>query len=239
MSDAVANCTLELACTVGSIADAIEALEDGADINHGGGAPLFNAIFNRNVEIIRFLIDREADLSAFITPARRATIGSVDQLIEVLMECAPPDPKAIDPGIMGEMDATIRKSGLGKPVLEGDWDGVVYFVEKLARIGAPELSEVVAEFVQLLEPAKSWGDAALFEAVKGEKKKIAKLTERYLAIECAGVEAMARAFLDNENGDPGDGAQNQASEDAADGESRVDDGTKSEGDSGNLTAIAV
>lgn len=238
MSDAVANCTLELACTVGSIADAIEALEDGADINHGGGAPLFNAIFNRNVEVIRFLIEREADLTAFITPARRATIGSTDELIEVLMECAPPDPRAIDPGIMGEMDATIRKSGLGKPVLEGDWDGVAYFVEKLARIGAQELSDVVAEFVQLLEPAKSWGDAALFEAVKGEKKRIAKLTERYLAVECEGVESMARAFLDHENGDPGDGADDGSNEESEE-KAKADAPASSSDDSGDITAIAV
>ncbi len=243
MSDAAANCTLELACTVGSVADAIEAIEDGADINYGGGAPLFTAIFNRNVEMIRLLIDRGADLSAFIPPAKQAAFESVDAIIEMLMTCAPPDPKAIDPGLMGEMDATIRKSGLGKPVLEGDWEGVVLYVEKLERIGAPELAGPVLALVDLLRPAQSFGDAALFEAVKAEKKKIAKLTDAYLAVEIDSVESLARAFLDaagqpetepGTTADPvGAESESQAGETEA-GETPEDGGT-----AGEVTAIAV
>ncbi|MCB1064416.1 MAG: hypothetical protein KDN20_16045 [Verrucomicrobiae bacterium] len=233
MSDAIANRTLDLACTVGSVADAIEALEDGADINYGGGAPLFSAIFNRNIEVIRMLIERDADLSAFIPPAKRAAFDSTDAIIEMLMTCAPPDPKAIDPGIMGELDATIRKGGLGKPVLEGDWEGMVNYVEKLERIGLPELADCVAEFVEMFLDAKSWGDAILFEAVKKGKKKIAPLTERYLAVEIDSIETLARAFLDSENGISSDESEPDTSvvEDAISSELE-------EGESDDMTAIA-
>ena len=55
MSDPAANRTLELACTVGSVEDAAEALDDGADINFGGGAPLFVAIYNKNKDILNLL----------------------------------------------------------------------------------------------------------------------------------------------------------------------------------------
>jgi len=200
MSDAIANCTLELACTVGSIENAREALEDGADIDAGGGSPLFNAIFHRNVEMVRFLIGSGADLSAIIPASKLAALSGQEAIIGLLMECAPPDPREIDPGLMGEMDATIRNSGLGKPVLEGDWDGMVFYAEKLERIGAPELCVCVTEVIDMLKPAKSFGDAALFETVKAEKKKIAAITERYAAVEGGSVEILARAFLDAGNG---------------------------------------
>ncbi|MCB1230739.1 MAG: hypothetical protein KDN19_10760 [Verrucomicrobiae bacterium] len=230
MSDAAANCTLELACTVGSVADATEALEEGADINSRGGAPLFNAIFNRNIEVIRLLIENDVDLSNFVSPAMRLNIRDIDELIEILLECAPPDPKAIDPGLMGEMDATIRKSGLGKPVLEGDWDGVCYYIDKLKRIGLTEMSEIVAEFVSMFEPAKSWGDAALFEAIKADKKKIAKLTERYVGIECESIETLARAFLDAE-----ENRQNEKPTSPA----KAAEPTVEAADSDDITAVAV
>lgn len=237
MSDSAANCTLELACTVGSVADALEALEEGADINFKGGAPLFNAIFNRNVDLIRLLIERDADLSSFIPPTKRVLIKDMDELIEVLLECAPPDPRAIDPGLMGEMDATIRAKGLGKPVLEGDWDGMVYSIDKLKRIGLPELSAIVAEFVAMLEPAKAWGDAALFEAVKGEKKKIKQMTERYTEVECPdSVEVMARAFLDAEEN------EKAVTSSKAEGEEAESEAAEESGEatgSSGLQAIAV
>lgn len=209
MSDPIANCTLELACTVGSLDNALEALEEGADINHGGGAPLFNAIFNRNREMITLLVERGADLSNFVSPAKQAVLGSPEETIAMLMECAPPDPNAIDPGLMEEMDGTIRSKGLGKPILEGDWDGVVAYVEKLERIGAPDLSAVVAEVVEMFRPVQEFGDAALFEAVKAEKKAVKALTERYEEIQLPfSIEEMARRFLEvgeaEKVGDSGD-----------------------------------
>lgn len=233
MSDPIANCTLELACTVGSIDNALEALEEGADINAGGGAPLFNAIFNRNVELIHLLVERGADLSNFISPAKQALLGSVEQTIDMLMECAPPDPNAVDPGLMGEMDATIRSKGLGKPVLEGDWDGVTGYVEKLEKVGAAELASVVSEMVELLRPAREFGDAALFEAVKAEKKQIASMTERYEAVELpASVEQMAREFVEAEERGEVAGAS------AGDGEALPAEG-EADPSEGDVPAIAV
>ena len=60
------NRTLELACTVGCLANAKEAIEEGADVNFQGGAPLFLAIINRNRDIINLLLDHEAIPDAFL-----------------------------------------------------------------------------------------------------------------------------------------------------------------------------
>lgn len=234
MSDPTVNLTLELACTVGSVDNALEALEEGADIDHGGGAPLFNAIFNRNLDVILMLVERGADLSNFISPAKQAALGSTEETIEMLMECAPPDPNAIDPGILGEMDATIRSKGLGKPILEGDWEGMVAYVEKLERIGAPEMSAVVAEVIELLRPAQSFGDAALFEAVKAEKKGIAAITERYESIQMPfSIEEMARQFLDGEEKGEVSGSSSEESD-------SVDSHRSDDSEAGDeISAIAV
>ena len=116
MSDPAVNCTLEVSCTVGSLDNALDALEEGADINCRSGAPLFNAIFNRNIEIIRLLIERGADLSLFLPAAKLKPLGDdIDQIVDALMACAPPDPDAIDVDAMEEFDEEIRAKGLESP----------------------------------------------------------------------------------------------------------------------------
>ena len=66
MSDPIANRNLELACTVGALDNAIEALEEGADVNYQGGAPLFLAIIDRNRPLIRVLLDHGAEGDAWL-----------------------------------------------------------------------------------------------------------------------------------------------------------------------------
>lgn len=194
MSDPVANRTLDLACTVGSVSNAIEAIEDGADVNNGGGAPLFTAIFNHNPEVVRVLIEHGADLSNFLPPAKRAGLSGIDEIIAVLMTFAPPDPRAIDPVLMEETDAILRKGGLAKPVEEGEWDGLVLFAEKLETIGAAECFAALRELLEMLRPAWSFGTAALLASVKAEKKRIADLSQRYLDSP-ESVGDLARAHL--------------------------------------------
>jgi hypothetical protein len=194
MSDPVANRTLDLACTVGSVADAIEAIEDGADVNNGGGAPLFTAIFNHNPAVVRVLIEHGADLSNFLTPARRAGLTEIDEIIAMLMTFAPPDPKAIDPTLMEETDAILKKGGLGKPVEDGEWEGLVLYAEKLEKIGATESHAALTELLDLLRPAWSFGTAALLASIKAEKKKVAALSQRY-AEAGEDIGNLAQAFL--------------------------------------------
>jgi hypothetical protein len=194
MSDPVANRTLDLACTVGSVADAIEAIEDGADVNNGGGAPLFTAIFNHNPEVVRVLIQQGADLSNFLPPAKRAGLTDIDEIIAVLMTFAPPDPRAIDPTLMEETDAILKKGGLGKPVEDGEWESLVLFAEKLEKIGAAECHASLAGLLDLLRPAWSFGTAALLASIKAEKKKIAALSQQY-AEAGEDIGNLAQAYL--------------------------------------------
>lgn len=196
MSDPVANCTLELACTVGSIDNALEALDEGADINFGGGAPLFAAIFNRNREIVRMLVERGAEISHLLPKSKQVGISGIEQLIDLLMTFAPPDPKAIDPALMAEFNEILRKDGLGKPVEDGDWDGLVIYGEKLEKIGANQSLEAVNEVLDLLRPAWSFGTAALMASLKAEKKKIAAASKRYVDAD-EDIATLARIHLAN------------------------------------------
>ncbi len=95
MSDPIANRTLELACTVGAPDDAIEAIEDGADVNYQGGAPLFQAIMNRNREMIHLLLDHGAVADSFIAKKKLALVKDRDDLIEELISCAPHNPRDV------------------------------------------------------------------------------------------------------------------------------------------------
>ncbi|MCP5541612.1 MAG: hypothetical protein H7A52_15835 [Akkermansiaceae bacterium] len=206
MSDPVANCTLELACTVGSICNAEDALEDGADVNFGGGAPLFAAIFNRNRDMIAYLLDHGADASFFVAEARLRVLGADRAaLIEALMEGAPPDPNAIDPVTMAELHQELRDSGIESPIKNGDWDGLNRFSDKLGRIGAEAARALVEEALDLLRPAKAFGDAALLESVKAEKKKLAAISERYREA-AEDIENLATLFLMQSN-DPAANAE--------------------------------
>ena len=95
MSDAIANRTLELACTVGSLENAIEALEDGADVNFRDGSPLFLAIVNRDRAIINFLLDHGVNGETMLPKKILKSIHSREDLVEELVACAPYNPRQI------------------------------------------------------------------------------------------------------------------------------------------------
>ena len=136
MTDPIASRTLELASTVGSLDDAREALEDGADVNFRSGAPLFLAIVNRNRPIINFLLDNGADSERFIPGKKLKQIRSREDLIEELVSCAPFNPRDLKIEELQEIDSGIREVGVEFLVSELDWDNATRFRDTLNAIGA-------------------------------------------------------------------------------------------------------
>ncbi|MEM9284149.1 MAG: hypothetical protein AAGA96_20205 [Verrucomicrobiota bacterium] len=148
MSDPIANRTLELACTVGALDDAIEAIGDGADVNFQGGAPLFLAIMNRNRVIINLLLDHGADGECYIAKKRLGAIKTREDLVEELIACAPYNPRDVKLDQISEIDSGIRDTGVQYLFSELDWDHATRFRDSLDAIGAGTSHRCVAEFLQ-------------------------------------------------------------------------------------------
>lgn len=180
MSDPIANRTLELACTVGSIDDAIEAIEDGADINLHGGAPLFLAIMNRNREIIDFLLDQGADADGFIAKKKLSLIKSREDLIEELIACAPYNPRDVKPEQIQEIDSGIRQSGVEFLVSELDWDKAARFRDSLDAIGAGTTHRCVAEFLQWARSENGTSRDGIGDFLSANHDAISEYRDRYL-----------------------------------------------------------
>ncbi len=81
---------LEVACRVGSLPDFERAVEEGADLNFDGGAPLFLAIFGHHRHLVERLVAGGADVSLFLTKAKLEKLKSPQQIVDALMEGAPP-----------------------------------------------------------------------------------------------------------------------------------------------------
>ena len=96
MSNWSADYELTVACKVGSLANVKRALEEGANVNHGGGEPLFVAIMDSNREIVDLLLRAGADVSMFVTKTRLKKLKTDEDKLEALMECAPPSPEPED-----------------------------------------------------------------------------------------------------------------------------------------------
>lgn len=90
MSEWSADRELELACKVGSIQDFERAIEEGANVNCDGGSPLFVSIMTHNREIIARLVELEADVGMFLSAAKRKKLKTSEQIVEALLEGAPP-----------------------------------------------------------------------------------------------------------------------------------------------------
>ena len=194
MSDPAANRTLELACTVGAVDDAAEALDDGADIDFGGGAPLFLAIYNKNREILNLLVDRGADLGQFLpAPKVKRLAGDRDALLEALLACGPKEEGVDeDPAKLAEFAAELKANGLEQPILKGDWDGIIAFRETLESIGAKSTEACVSGFLALVEPARDFGEEAISEMIDANADAIGRLNEQLRAAE-EDLEALAKA----------------------------------------------
>ncbi len=181
MSNSVANRTLELACTVGAEDDAIEAIEDGADLDCHGNAPIFLAIMNRNRNILNLLIDRGAETDFFLAKKRLKLIRSREDLIEELIACAPQNPRDVKPDQIEEIDLGIRNDGVKFLLSEMDWDNATRFRDSLNAIGAGSSHRCVAEFLQWAQSENGLQRDALNDFLTENKPAIEDYRDRYLA----------------------------------------------------------
>ncbi len=183
MNDPVANAQLELACRLGVLDDLVEALEDGADIDCNGGAPLFFAVQAGDPAIVSALLERGADVSCYELDA------SADDVIERLMAMVPARPeRAVSSGGMAELDAKmlrafhrmISNKGLAEPIKKGRLEEYEAFHKGLGSIAAEECQAVVSEFFQLIKPTEGNSEAvAAALADPANSEKLAELGERY------------------------------------------------------------
>jgi|SRR6056297_2736874 len=181
MSDPIANRTLELACTVGAVDDAIEAIEDGADVNFQGGAPLFLAIMNRHRSLIHLLLEHEAEAEGFIAKKKLAVIRNQDDLVEELIACAPHNPRDVKPDQIAEIDHAIRSEGVEYLLAEIDWDKATRFRDSLDAIGAGGSHRCVAELLQWVRSENGSNRDELGHFLVDHENTITEYRERYLS----------------------------------------------------------
>ncbi|NNE90464.1 MAG: hypothetical protein HKN23_02355 [Verrucomicrobiales bacterium] len=197
MSDPVANRTLELACTVGAIDDAEEALEEGADVNFQGGAPMFLAILNRHRHMVNFLLDHDADISTLLSPAKMRPLTTRFLLVEALIGCAPHDPRNVKPEKIQEVHSVLKTEGIDKLIREIDWDNATLFRDNLNAIGANSTFRTVSEFLHWtrfeheIEP----GCEAADFFVESHEDEISEYRNRYLSSN-EDLVALANVYLE-------------------------------------------
>lgn len=198
MTSPIANRTLELACTVGSLEDAREALEEGADVNFRSGAPLFLAIVDRNRTIINFLLDNGADSELFIPRKKRRLIRSREDLVEELVACAPYNPKDLKIEELQEIDLGIREVGVKYLVSELEWDNATRFRDTLNVIGAGSKHRCVAEFLQWAR-VESRAGSGIESFLDSNDNVVSEYRDRYLATG-EDLIALASDFLNSSDG---------------------------------------
>ncbi|MEM6279855.1 MAG: hypothetical protein AAF733_10275, partial [Verrucomicrobiota bacterium] len=181
MSDPIANRTLELACTVGALDNASEAIEDGADVNFEGGAPLFLAIMNRHRELIHLLLDEGANPENFIAKKKFALIQERDDLVEELISCAPHNPRDVKPDQIEQIDSAIRSEGVEYLLAEVDWDKATRFRDSLDAIGAGGSHRCVAELLQWVRSENGMDRNSLDSFLESHENTILEYRERYLS----------------------------------------------------------
>ncbi len=198
MIDPVANRTLELACTVGSLDNAREALEEGADVNYCSGAPLFLAILNRNRCLIHFLLDHGAHRELFIPGKRLGELRTRDDVVEALISCAPYNPRELKVEELQEIDSGIRKVGVKFLVSALDWDHATRFRDSLNAIGADSKRRCVAEFLQWAR-SESCVAGNFDHFLESHGSAVNEYRERYLG-SGEDLVALASDFLNSADG---------------------------------------
>ena len=188
------NRTLELACTVGSLSNAKDALEEGADVNYQGGAPLFLAIINRNREIINLLLDFGAEPAPFLPKKKLRMINGRDTLVEELIATAPSNPRDIKPDQIETIDQRIRDEGVECLLSEIDWDRATLFRDSLDAIGAGQTHRCVAEFLQWARAEHGLEREGLQEFIDGHAVTVEEYRNRYLSIG-EDLVALARDYV--------------------------------------------
>ncbi len=173
--------TLELACTVGSFINAIEAIEEGANVNFQGGAPLFLAILDRNRAIINLLLDNGALVDVFLPKKKLSSIKGRDTLVEELIASAPSNPRDIKPDQIEEIDQAIRDEGVSYLLSNIDWDRATLFRDSLVAIGAGQTHRCVAEFLQWARAEHGLEREGLSEFIEGHAPTVNEYRDRYVA----------------------------------------------------------
>jgi hypothetical protein len=181
MSDPIENRTLELACNVGAYDDALEALEEGANVDCHGGAPLFLAIVNRNRKLIQLLLDHGADATSFLPKKKLDLIETQADLVEEMIACAPHNPRDVKPDQIAEIDTAIRSEGVKVLLSEIDWDEATRFRDSLDAIGAGSSHRCVAEFLQWARSETGNSADNLGEFLVSHDPTVTEYRERYLA----------------------------------------------------------
>ncbi len=181
MSDSVANRTLELACTVGSLDNAIEAIEeDGADANYNGGSPMFLAIMNRHRHIINLLLDHDADISSLLSPARLRPLRNRFLLVEALIACAPHNPRNVKPEVIEQVDSDLKESGIDRLISEIDWDNATLFRDNLSAIGANHTYRIVSDFLHWAKVENNIESDEVTEFIATHEDEVSEYRNRYL-----------------------------------------------------------
>ncbi|NLT72482.1 MAG: hypothetical protein GXX91_17550 [Verrucomicrobiaceae bacterium] len=198
MTPSIANRTLELAATVGSLENAREALEDGADVNYRSGAPLFLAIVDRNRTMIHFLLDNGADSDLFIPKKKRKQIRSREELVEELIACAPYNPRDLKMEELQEIDSGIREVGVKFLVADLDWDNATRFRDTLNAIGADSKHRCVAEFLQWAR-VESRADNGIEGFLDRHDNAVSEYRDRYLGTG-EDLIALASDYLNSADG---------------------------------------
>jgi hypothetical protein len=195
MSDPIANRTLELACTVGSLDNAREALEEGADVNFRSGAPLFLAIVNRNRAIIDFLLENGADGEIFLPKKKLKEIASREDLVEELIACAPYNPRDVKLEDIQQIDSAIREAGVEVLVAELDWDHATRFRDSLNAIGAGSSHRCVAEFLHWAR-SEARRASGMGDFLRNHGDAVGEYRQRYLSTG-EDLVALASDFLNS------------------------------------------
>jgi len=183
MNDPFANSQLDLACRVGSRDAIIEAIEDGADINHSGSSPLILAIMANDRKTVETLVELGADLSCF-----ELKVSNQEGIIDELMKGAPstgdvPEEDPVDAKVLRAIDKQIRNKGLGEPFAKKRGAEYPTFLDGLKWIAAEECHAIVDEFLKQIEPSRQEsGDIGVDQYLKEHAAEVEELSARYVAV---------------------------------------------------------
>ena len=181
MNDPVANTQLELACRLGLLEDAIEALDDGANIDCNGCSPVFFAIENGDRVLLAALLERGADVVMFEVDESQGEV--IDQLLkiksqaEMADECVADGMVELDAKMIRAFDRMLRNKGIAEPIKKGRLGEYQAFLDGLGSLAAEECQAVVREFLDWLRPE---GDADAEESANellAETENAARLEE--------------------------------------------------------------
>ena len=184
MNDPMANAQLELACRVGSREAIIEAIEEGADIDHNGSSVLIIAIMAGDRDTVSTLVELGADVSCF-----ELQVTNHEAIVDALMKGTPKtdeilEEDPVDAKLVRAFDKLIRAKGLDEPFKKNRGGDYPAFRDGLRWIAAEECHAVVTGFLELIGPARSEsGDLGVDAFLAENASRIEELTNKYTSAE--------------------------------------------------------